>query len=151
MNFATPNPSPSKRAAAQGSNVTPVTKKQRMFSPTSPKTPDKFSTEFRPSNIFARLPPAGDSFNTSIDSMNCSLSNTGSPVLSDCNDSQIRVVGSGDVIICSPPRIERLQLFDYPRTPASIARSSGVHVSASNQRKDQIIRQSRGVNPWNRY
>jgi len=27
---------------------------------------------------------------------------------------------------CSPPRMERLQLFDYPRTPLSIARSCGL-------------------------
>lgn len=31
-------------------------------------------------------------------------------------------------MMVSPPRLERLQLLDYPRTPLSIARSSGLHL-----------------------
>ena len=153
MKFATPNPSPSKRAAArQGSNVTPLTKKQRLFSPTSPGTPDKFGTSFRPSNLFSYAsPPPGESFNNSVDSMNCSLGDHDCQVPSAIANSQCCPTDSNDVMMCSPPRIERLQLFDYPRTPASIARSSGMHVSSGNQSRLQASRQPIGRNSWNRY
>ena len=33
---------------------------------------------------------------------------------------------NGDVMMTSPPRLERLQLFDYPATPQTLARGSGV-------------------------
>ena len=31
---------------------------------------------------------------------------------------------NGDVMVTSPPRLERLQLFDYPATPQTLARGS---------------------------
>ena len=37
-------------------------------------------------------------------------------------------ISGEDVMMNSPPRLERLQLLDYPRTPLSIARSSGLQV-----------------------
>lgn len=151
MKFATPNPSPSKRTAVrQGSCVTPLNKKQRLFSPTSPGTSDKFDTRFRPSNLFSQPSPS-DSFDTSIDSMNCSLGCSDSQTHRDTANSQDDGVVSDDVMMCSPPRIERLQLFDYPRTPASIARSSGIHVAAHNQSQSRNSRQPKGLNSWNRY
>lgn len=145
MKFATPNPSPSKRTSAhQSSYGTPHSKKQRLFSPTSPSTPDKFNTGFHPSNLFSRVSPGlSDSFDTSMDCMNGSLGNTTHPVTKEiCGD---------DVMMCSPPRIERLQLFDSPRTPASIARSSGIHVVPVTQNQLHTSRQPKRPTSWSRY
>ena len=147
MRFATPNPSPSKRTCArQSSYGTPHSKKQRLFSPTSPSTPDKFNTEgFHPSNLFSRLSPSlSDSFDTSMDSMNSSLGNT--------THSVAKEVSGSDVMMCSPPRIERLQLFDSPRTPGSIARSSGIHVAPPTQNQLHTSKQpKRPASHWSRY
>ena len=148
MKFATPNPSPSKRAAArQISHVTPLTKKQRLFSPNSPRTPDKFNSRFRPPGPFSQPSP---SINDSLadTSMNSSLGAGDGGVSGSNTVSQSQVIDSEDVMMCSPPRIERLQLFDYPRTPISIARSSGIHVADSKLRAN---RPQRGMTSWNRY
>ena len=149
MRFATPNQSPSKQTCArQSSYGTPHSKKQRLFSPISPSTPDKFNTDgFHPSNLFSRLSPSlSDSFDTSMDSMNNtnSLGNTTHPVAKE-------VCGS-DVMMCSPPRIERLQLFDSPRTPGSIARSSGIHMALPTQNQLHTSKQpKRPASHWSRY
>lgn len=152
MKFATPNPSPSKLPAVrQCSNVTPLIKKQRLFSPTSPTLTDEFGSTIHPCNLFSHPSPSpSDSFSNSIDSMNCSLDNNDCQVSSDITNSQGCPVDSDDVLKCSPPCIERLQLFDYPRTPASIARCSGVHVSVSNQSRLWTSRQPTGLNSWKR-
>ena len=138
MKFATPNPSPSKQTARyQSSYGTPHSKKQRLFSPTSLRTPDKFDVNFHPSY----LSPSLD--NTSMDGVNGNLS------------SSTRLISKGicgcDVMMCSPPRIERLKLFDSPRTPGSIARSSGIHVAASNQNQLETNRHPKRLNSRSRY
>ena len=146
MKFATPNPSPSKQTSAcQSSCGTPHSKKQRLFSPTSPSTPDKFNTNFHPSNLFSRISPShlSDSFDTSMDSMNGSLGSTTHPITKE--------ICGGDIMMCSPPRIERLQLFDSPRTPASIARSSGIHVAPASQNQLHTGRQPKRPTSWSRY
>ena len=127
--------------------MTPLTKKQRLFSPTSPRTPDK--SRFHPSSLFSQPSPSDSLADTSTDKINCSVG-SGDIQASSGNAvyQSYPAVDSEDVMMCSPPRIERLQLFDYPRTPISIARSSGIHVADSKLRTN---RQQRGMNSWNRY
>ena len=134
-------------SARQGSYGTPHCKKQRLFSPTSPSTPDEFDTKFHPSNLFSHPSPClSDSFDTSVDSMNGSLGHSHCPIPEESYGME-----PGDVMMRSPPRIERLQLFDSPRTPASIARSSGIHVSANSQNQPHTNRQPKRPNSWSRY
>ncbi len=100
----------------------PLMKKQRLFSPSSPTTPDKFPAHFR-SPMRPSLSPA-----ICLD-FSC-----------DSPSSQTEMVAKGDSssdssMICSPPRIERLQLYDYPRTPLSIARSCGLAVKENLAQK----------------
>ncbi len=45
---------------------------------------------------------------------------TDSPVKNGSNGEE------SDVMITSPPRLERLRLFDFPCTPASLAKSAGL-------------------------
>ncbi|CAI8051674.1 Wee1-like protein kinase 2 [Geodia barretti] len=45
---------------------------------------------------------------------------TSAPFIADSTDK------NGDVMVTSPPRLERLQLFDYPATPITLARGSGI-------------------------
>lgn len=137
--FFTPNTSPSKRPApvcliALCETPPPLHKRQRLFSPSSPATPDKFPAYFRspvrPSPISPR--PTLDS---SVDSMTA------------LNEMAAHEVCSNDVMVTSPPRLERLRLLDYPRTPLSIARSSGLQVLPANdvpQEENHKLSQSRG-------
>ena len=86
-----------------------------------------------------------DSFDTSMDSLNGSLGNSNGahPIPKE--------ICEGDVMMCSPPRIERLQLFDSPRTPGSIARSSGIHVAPASQNQLHASRQPKRPTSWSRY
>ena len=120
--FITPNPSPSKCLAVSGVETPPpCLKKQRLFSPSSPVTPDKFPASFqsptRPSQtISPRL-----FLDSSCDSLTA---------LNEMDYSS--EMGKSDIMITSPPRLERLQLLDYPRTPLSIARSSGLQMASNS-------------------
>ncbi len=106
MNFATPLSSPPQRMDGSFSE-TPLHKRQRLFSPESSE-----DDSLRPTRLATCL---------------FSPSSTGSPDSNhDSDDSVLR--SCKDVMTVSPPRLERLQLFDYPRTPLSIARSSGVRM-----------------------
>lgn len=105
MSFATPSSSPSRRTSLKllDSSLcdSPPLKQQRLFSP-SPSTPNKTSPQFSHNkdslhSLTARR-PLRDSNNTS----------------------------NNDIMMCSPPKLERLQLFDSPQTPMSIAKSSGL-------------------------
>ncbi len=108
MNFATPQSTPPKYMDSSFCE-TPLHKRQRLFSPQSPE--DLLST-FRPTSLFSQDSPSSHgSPNTSCDSVDSLLKDP-----------------PNDSLMVSPPRLERLQLFDYPRTPLSIARSSGVQV-----------------------
>lgn len=124
MSFATPDSSPPRRATVHLNNsfceTPPLNKKQRLLSP-SPQTPDKSLCNFRPTSLFSQDSPSPNnlSFNSSSESIDS--------VLKDSTKSNGQDDDS-DVMMLSPPRLERLQLFDYPRTPLSIARSSGLQV-----------------------
>ena len=111
--FLTPNPSPSKRPSAHQISTPPqLLKRQRLFSPSSPVTPDKF-----PVNFHSPARPSPRPFlDTSCDS------------LTALNELAVNDASRDDIMMMSPPRIERLQLLDYPCTPLSIARSSGMQV-----------------------
>lgn len=118
MSFATPSTSPSKRLASHHNSSLetppPIFKKQRLF---SPDTPD---TKSRSSKIWSHQSPSPCSF--SLDSS--TESNNEEAV----RDEEGGYVHSDDVMMCSPPKIERLQLFDYPRTPLSIVKSLGLQM-----------------------
>ena len=105
MSFATPSSSPSRRASLKllDSSLcdSPPLKQQRLFSP-SPGTPSK---NFSP-------------FSYNRDSLH---SLTSRRPLRDSNKT-----GNDDIMMFSPPKLERLQLFDSPQTPMSIAKSSGM-------------------------
>lgn len=112
MNFATPLTSPP-RQLDNSFSETPLNKRQRLFSPQSSEEEDSF----RPSRLVTSL---------------FSPASTGSPESNqDSDDSLLK--GTNDVMVVSPPRLERLQLFDYPRTPLSIARSSGVRMNTPSK------------------
>lgn len=112
----TPNPSPSKHLQVPLCETPPpMLKRQRLFSPSSPVTPDKFPVNFHS--------PARPSPRPFLDSSCDSLTALNEMATYDAN--------SNDIMMTSPPRIERLQLLDYPCTPLSIARSSGLHVPPS--------------------
>ena len=114
--FLTPNPSPCKRPpGCQISTPPQLLKRQRLFSPSSPVTPDKF-----PVNFHSPARPSPRPFlDTSCDS------------LTALNEMAAHDSSRDDIMMTSPPRIERLQLLDYPCTPLSIARSSGMQVPSS--------------------
>ena len=125
--FATPCTSPSKRPSSYHNSSLdtppPMFKKQRLFSPSSPKTPDnKLSSPFHRSKVLCRRSPSpcNFSFNSSTDSYN-------GEAMGHVNESGCGM-DSDDIMVCSPPKEERLQLFDYPRTPLSIVRSSGLQM-----------------------
>ena len=108
MSFATPHSSPSRPTALKSMDSSfcdsPPLKQQRLFSP-SPGTPTKTLPPFR--------------------HIGASLSHAQSPLRDSTNTS------GDDVMMCSPPKIERLQLFDSPQTPMSIAKNSGLLPSQS--------------------
>ena len=112
--YVTLSPSPSKRPTTSLFNSftpPPLLKRQRLFSPSSPTNPDKFPIDFQ-SPVRPSVSP--------------------NPYLGSSCDSLNEMAAKGDAMLSSPPRLERLQLFDYPRTPLSIARSSGLHVQLSS-------------------
>lgn len=118
----TPYPSPTKRPTVSQvplcETPPPLLKRQRLFSPSSPATPDKF-----PLNFQSPIRPSPRSF----------LLDSSSDSLTALNEMAVHQGNNGyDVMMTSPPRLERLQLLDYPRTPLSIARSSGLQVPASS-------------------
>ena len=124
--YFTPNPSPAKRPISRLSMATPppLLKRQRLFSPSSPGTPGKFLACYRSP---ARPSPSPRLFlDSSCDSL------TALDELASLEEASKRNSSSSngcDVMIVSPPRLERLQLWDYPCTPLSIARSSGLQVA----------------------
>ena len=83
--------------------------------------------------------------------MNYSVCNNDSQDPRDTAELKTIGIDSDDIMMCSLPRIERLQLFDYPRTPASIARSSGMHLSATSQSKLRTSKHPIKLNSWSRY
>lgn len=108
----TPNPSPSKRPPLHVSTPPQLLKRQRLFSPSSPVTQDKYPVIFH-----SPVRPSPRPFlDTSCDS------------LTALNEMAARDASRNDIMVISPPRLERLQLLDYPCTPLSIARSSGLQV-----------------------
>lgn len=120
--YLTPNHSPSKRpiwhvSLCESTPPRPILKKQRLFSPSSPATPDEFPASFcSPIHPSASPRPFLDSSCDSLTGLN-----------------EMAAYKSNDVMVTSPPRLERLQLLDYPRTPLSIARSSGLQVPSSSE------------------
>ena len=109
MSFATPYSSPTKHQASFNSvdsmcESPPPLKQQRLFSPSPTMSQSRsrgFSSIRQPTALF---------------------SSSASPT-----DQGFE---SDDSFLASPPKIERLQLFDYPCTPMSIMKSSGVPLSS---------------------
>ena len=121
MSFATPYSSPSKHQASFDSvdsmcESPPPLKQQRLLSP-SPNTPSKSQSRSR-----------GFS---SIRQSSALFSSCTSPT----NDS----AESDDSFLTSPPKIERLQLFDYPCTPMSIMKSSGLPLSSKKSFLHRLV------------
>ena len=61
---------------------------------------------------------------------------TSAPFIADSTDK------NGDVMVTSPPRLERLQLFDYPATPITLARGSGILAKDSIFNRSVYFRKS---------
>lgn len=106
-------------------------KRQRLFSPSSPSTPDKFLARYR-----SPVRPS-PSLRLFLDSSCDSL--TALNELAALEEANQRNNSSQDVMVLSPPRLERLQLLDYPCTPLSIARSSGIQVGGSYSGSDSSL------------
>ena len=116
FSLLTPNTSPTKRGCHE--TPPPLLKRQRLFSPSSPATPDKFPAHFHSPAHPSRSPrPFLDSSCDSITAL---------------NEMATYEADSNDIMMLSPPRLERLQLLDYPRTPLSIARSSGLQFPSAS-------------------
>lgn len=138
--FTTPNPSPTKRCQVSLCDTPPpLLKRQRLFSPSSPATPDKFPVDFQ-SPVRPSPRPSLDSSCDSVTAMNImGAHQNGSST--DGNG------GSSDVMITSPPRLERLQLLDYPCTPLSIVRTSGLQVP---DQSEESLRKTSGGKAFSR-
>ena len=54
--------------------------------------------------------------------------------------------GDGDIMMTSPPRLERLQLLDYPCTPLSIVRSSGFQEFCAGSTTNDALQQQQQTN-----
>lgn len=111
MSFATPYHSPSRSHQSalpfnDSMSDSPPLKQQRLFSPSpSPSTPEKPRPRRPLTNPFSLPSPSYALYN--------------SPLRDATN-------GRNDIMMTSPPRIERLQLFDYPCTPVSLAKQCGM-------------------------
>ena len=106
MSFATPRPSPHHRSFSSNESSmceSPPSKQPRLFTP----------------------PPLSPAKKRLAAPLNFELSPTPQKPPLPFRDSTNMSRGN-DVMVCSPPRIERLQLFDYPATPQTLARGSGV-------------------------
>ena len=110
VSFATPRHSPRHNSfsSTESSSMceSPPLKQPRLFTPPPPSPAQKQQRHPLNSPLNFELSPTPRN-----------------PTSAPFTDSTNR---NGDIMITSPPRLERLQLFDYPATPQTLARGSNI-------------------------
>lgn len=120
VSFATPRPSPHHKSFSSTESSmceSPPLKQPRLFTP-PPLSPSTATTTNKRRQRHCLATPLDYDLSPPVPP------STPNFVPKPYQDSTNR--NRDDVMVCSPPRIERLQLFDFPATPQTLARGAGV-------------------------